>query len=87
MKRLPYLLVATGLPFLVISCACVLTGTPLWYTRSWWLLIAVPLMAGVAGLGMGMASLRKRGLGFGATMGELNEAIEVETRAKTPENG
>jgi hypothetical protein len=79
MNKLPYLFVAAGLPFFVVSCACLLAGGPLRYTRSWWLLIAVPLIAAVAGLCRGVASLRKRGLKIGATMSELTEAMKRET--------
>jgi hypothetical protein len=78
MNKLPYLFVAAGLPFFVISCACLLVGGPLRYTNSWWLLVAVPLIALSAGLCLGVASLRKRGLRVGSTVSDLTEAMKRE---------
>jgi hypothetical protein len=75
-NELPYLLFVTGLPFVVISFTFVPAASVLRHTSSWWLLIAVPLIAALSGFFLGLKTLRKWGLGYSATMSELTEAMK-----------
>jgi hypothetical protein len=74
--EIPYLLYVTGLTFIVISCTSLLVGSALRHTKVWWLLIAIPLIAVVYSLTFGLIELRKRGLNYSATMGELTQAMK-----------
>jgi hypothetical protein len=84
-NEIPYLLFGTVFPLMVFSLPALLFSSVLDHTDSWWLLIAVPLTTAILGFLWGISDLRKRGLNYSTTMGELTEAMkrdgEVPTRA------
>jgi ABC-type branched-subunit amino acid transport system permease subunit len=70
----PYLLFVTGLCFIGVSFVAILAVGS--HTAIWWVLIVIPLIAAVSGFTIGFLDLRRRGLNYSATMGELTEAID-----------
>jgi hypothetical protein len=74
-NQIPYLLFVTVLPFAILSCSFVFAAGFLLHTSGWWLVVAIPMMATLFGLFLGVNTLRKWGLHYSATISELTEAM------------
>jgi hypothetical protein len=74
-KQIPYLLFVTVLPFIIFSCSFVFAAGFLLHTSGWWLAVAVPMMATLFGLYLGLNTLRKWRLSYFSTISELTEAM------------
>jgi hypothetical protein len=74
-NQIPYLLFVTVLPFAIFSCSLVFAAGFVLHTSGWWMVVAVPIVAALFGLFLGLNTLRKWGLHYSATIGELTRAM------------
>jgi hypothetical protein len=74
-NQIPYLLFVTVLTFAIFSLSLVFAAGFLLHSSGWWLVIAVPTMAALFGVFLGLSTLRKWGLHYSATISELTEAM------------
>ena len=75
-NKIPYLLFAAGVPFVVFSCVIAFGVRPIIHEAIWWLQIAAILIPSFVSFLVAKEKLRARGLSYFATMGDVGKAID-----------
>jgi len=77
-NKIPYLLFAVGVPFVVFSCVIAFGVHPIIHDAIWWLQIAMILIPPFVSFLIAKERLHARGLSYFATMGDVGEAIDKQ---------
>jgi len=79
-NKIPYLLFAAGLPFVVFSCVIAFGVRPIIHAAIWWLQIATILIPSLLSVLIARGKLRVLGLNYFATMGDVGAALDRDRR-------